>query len=302
MTAKIVVVGSFNMDLTSYMERLPRLGETIHGRHFQTGPGGKGSNQAIAAARLNADVTFVGRIGTDIFGDSAVAQWEKDGINTRYVLRDAEVPTGVAPIWVEDSTGRNAIVIASGANLKLTPEDVDASAEAVARADVLVTQLEISLDSAAYALKLAKQSGVRTILNPAPAAALPDDIIALADIITPNETELEVLSRLSGSDVESAARLLLKRDDQVIIVTLGEQGAQVVTKTGSVRIPAFPVQAVDTTGAGDCFTGALAVALAEAQPMNEAVRFANAAAALCVTKPGTAASMPTRAEVEALRK
>ncbi|MBW4436960.1 MAG: ribokinase [Pleurocapsa minor GSE-CHR-MK-17-07R] len=302
MTAKIVVVGSFNMDLTSYMERLPRLGETIHGRHFQTGPGGKGSNQAIAAARLNADVTFVGRIGTDIFGDSAVAQWGKDGINTRYVLRDAEVPTGVAPIWVEDSTGRNAIVIASGANLKLTPEDVEASAEAVARADVLVTQLEISLDSAAYALKLAKQSGVRTILNPAPAAALPDDIIALADIITPNETELEVLSRLSGSDVESAARMLLKRDDQVIIVTLGEQGAQVVTKTGSVQIPAFPVQAVDTTGAGDCFTGALAVALAEAQPMNEAVRFANAAAALCVTKPGTAASMPTRAEVEALRK
>jgi ribokinase len=302
MTAKIVVVGSFNMDLTSYMERLPRLGETIHGRHFQTGPGGKGSNQAIAAARLNADVTFVGRIGTDIFGDSAVAQWEKDGINTRYVLRDAELPTGVAPIWVEDATGKNAIVIASGANLALTPQDVESAAEAVARADVLVTQLEISLDTAAYALKLGKQSGLRTILNPAPAAALPDDIIALADIITPNETELEVLSRISGGEVESAARTLMKRDDQTIIVTLGERGAQVITRTASMLIPAFPVQAVDTTGAGDCFTGALAVALAEEKPINEAVRLANAAAALCVTKPGTAASMPTRAEVDALAR
>ncbi len=300
MTAKIVVVGSFNMDLTSYMPRLPRPGETLHGTSFQTGPGGKGSNQAVAAARLGADVTFVGRVGTDIFADNAFQIWNSENINTRYVIRDPENPTGVAPIWVEETTGQNAIVVILGANSALSRQDIDNAAEAIARADILITQLETDIDAAAYALKLAKQSNVRTILNPAPAAALSDEILANADILTPNETELEVLSRMALDDIDSAARSLIRRDDQIVIVTLGEGGAQIVTAKNSINIPAIQVQPVDTTGAGDCFTGALAVALGEERVLSEAVRFANTAAGICVTRPGTARSMPSRDEVNAL--
>jgi ribokinase len=304
MGAKIVIVGSFNMDLTAYMARLPRTGETVHGRWFVTGPGGKGSNQAVAAARLNADVTFVGRVGQDMFGDQAVAIWDSEGINTRYVVRDTERATGVAPIWVDETTGDNSIVVVLGANLALNREDIDNAAEAIARADILITQLEIDLDSAAYALKLAKQSGVRTILNPAPAAALSEEILANADFITPNETELETLARqsLSGSSVEVAAQTLITRDDQTVIVTLGGQGAHIVSRKISHVVPAFPVNVVDTTGAGDAFSAGLAVALAEGLDSVEAARFANATAGLCATRHGTAPSMPQREAVEALLK
>jgi len=300
MTAKIVVVGSFNMDLTSYMPRLPRPGETLHGTRFQTGPGGKGSNQAVAAARLGADVTFVGRVGTDIFADNAFQIWNSENINTRYVIRDPENPTGVAPIWVEESTAQNAIVVILGANAALTRQDIDNAAEAIARADILVAQLETDLDATGYALRLAKQSNVRTILNPAPAAALSDEMIANADILTPNETELEVLSRQSLDNIDGAARSLIRRDDQIVIVTLGAGGAQIITGRNSTNVPAIQVQPVDTTGAGDAFTGALAVALGEGQDLSEAARFANTAAGICVTRHGTAPSMPSRAEVDAL--
>jgi ribokinase len=300
MTAKIVVAGSFNMDLTSYMVRMPRPGETLSGERFVTGPGGKGSNQAVAAARLAADVTFVGRVGNDTFGDQAIALWTREAINTQYVIRDADASTGVAPIWVETTSGQNAIVVVLGANLALSREDVDAAAEAIARADLLVTQLEINLETAAYALRLARQSGVRTILNPAPAAPISQEMLLSADFITPNETELEVLSRASLDDLDAAARTLIRRDDQTVIVTLGEAGARIVTATDSQHVDGFRVQALDTTGAGDCFTGALAVALGEQQPLAEAVRFACAAAALCVTRHGTAPAMPTRDEVLAL--
>lgn len=300
MTAKIVVVGSFNMDLTSYMPRMPRPGETLHGTRFQTGPGGKGSNQAVAAARLGADVTFVGRVGTDIFADNAFQVWNSENINTRYVIRDPENPTGVAPIWVEETTGQNAIVVILGANKVLSRQDIDSAAEAIARADILIAQLETDIDATAYALKLAKQSNVRTILNPAPAATLPDEMIANADILTPNETELEVLSRRTLDDIDAAARSLIRRDDQTIVVTLGAGGAQIVTSKNSINKPAIEVQPVDTTGAGDCFTGALAVALGEGKTLDEAVQFANTAAGICVTRPGTAPSMPSRQEVDAL--
>ncbi|MBE2183819.1 MAG: ribokinase [Anaerolineae bacterium] len=300
MTAKIVVVGSFNMDLTSYMPRMPRPGETLHGTRFQTGPGGKGSNQAVAAARLGADVTFVGRVGTDIFADNAFQIWNSENINTRYVIRDPENPTGVAPIWVEETTGQNAIVVILGANKVLSRQDIDSAAEAIARADILIAQLETDIDATAYALKLAKQSNVRTILNPAPAATLPDEMIANADILTPNETELEVLSRRTLDDIDAAARSLIRRDDQTVVVTLGAGGAQIVTSKNSINKPAIEVQPVDTTGAGDCFTGALAVALGEGKTLEEAVRFANTAAGICVTRPGTATSMPSRQEVDVL--
>jgi len=299
MKARIVVVGSFNTDLTAYMERMPRPGETVHGRKFVIGPGGKGSNQAIAAARLGAEVIFVGRVGQDVFSEIALRTWEQEGINTRFVVRDAENSTGVAPIFVDDS-GENSIVVILGANLAVSTMDVDAAADVIAQADIVVTQLEITDDTTAYALKVARERGIRTILNPAPAGHVSRDLLALADFITPNETELEGLAGTSGAQVEDAARSLISRDDQNVIVTLGAQGACWVHRAGASIIPAFKVDVVDTTGAGDAFNGGLAVALAEGKGLQDAIAFANATAALCVTRPGTAPSMPQRSEVEAL--
>lgn len=295
MTAKIVVVGSFNMDLTTYMERLPKPGETVHGRRFVTGPGGKGSNQAVAAARLGADVTFVGRVGRDSFGDTALKTWDEEGINTDYVVRDADNATGVAPIFVEDS-GENAIVVALGANLALSPADVDAACEAIARADVLVVQLEIDLGTVTHALKAARQQSVRTILNPAPAATLSAGTLALADYLTPNETELQTLFGSVPDDL----RQLVKHEHQTLIMTAGARGALWATQKDSGEVPTYPVEVVDTTGAGDAFNAGLAVALAEGKELEDAIAFANATAALCVTRPGTAPSMPSRDEVDAL--
>jgi ribokinase len=300
MPAKIVIVGSFNTDLTTYMARLPRAGETVNGRKFVIGPGGKGSNQAVAAARLGAQVTFVGRIGQDAFGKIALDIWQKEGINTTYVAQDATEATGVAPILVEDASGENMIVVALGANLKLTPADIDAAADVIADADVLITQLEIDYGTAAYALKVAKDKGVTTILNPAPAGVLPRETLALADYITPNETELQSLSGQSDANVEAAAKSLLTTGSQCVVVTMGAEGARWVRQDSSGAIPTFKVDVVDTTGAGDAFNGGLAVALAEGRGLQAAIAFANATAALCVTRPGTAPSMPQRGEVDAL--
>ncbi len=299
MAAKIVIVGSFNTDLTTYMERMPRPGETVHGRKFVTGPGGKGSNQAVAAARLGAEVTFVGRIGQDVFTPLALNIWQQEGINTDYVIQDPEHSTGVAPIFVDD-TGENSIVVVLGANLAVSKADVDAAAEAIAQADILLTQLEIDYDAVGHALRVAKEHGVTTILNPAPAGHLPADVVALVDYITPNETELEVLSGMPASSVEEMARSLLTTDTQTIIMTMGAQGARYLRQDGTALVSSYQVDVVDTTGAGDAFNGGLAVALAEGKRLVDAVAFANATAALCVTKPGTAPSMPQRAEVEAL--
>lgn len=299
MTAKIVVVGSFNADLVSYMERMPRPGETVHGERFATGAGGKGSNQAVAAARLGADVTFIGRVGNDVFAELAYEIWDAEGVNRKFVKRDSEVATGVAPILV-DSSGENMIVVVLGANKRIQPSDIDAARERIAEADMLVVQLEVNLDIVPYALKTAKAYGVTTILNPAPAAAISAETIQLADYLTPNETELETLSGGPIDDVEGAARALLTRDDQTAVVTLGAEGARIVTPEDSVNAPTFAVDAVDTTGAGDTFNAALAVGLSEGMALSDAVRFANAAAALCVTKPGAADSAPYRADVDAL--
>ena len=299
MRAKVVVVGSFNADLTSYMQRMPRPGETVHGDTFVTGAGGKGSNQAVAAARLGADVTFIGRVGADVFANLAYEIWDAEGVNRDYVGRDSEHATGVAPIMV-DSSGENMIVVVLGANNRVQKSDIDAARERIAAADVLVAQLEINTDMVAYALGTAKALGITTILNPAPAAAIPPETIALADYLTPNETELETLSGGAVTDVESAARGLLTRPDQTAVVTLGAQGAQIVTRESSNLVGTFKVDVVDTTGAGDAFNGGLAVALAEGLALEDAVRFANAAAALSVTKPGAAPSTPYRADVDTL--
>jgi ribokinase len=299
MVAKIVVIGSFNTDLTAYMERTPAAGETVMGYRFVTGPGGKGSNQAVAAARLGADVTFVGRVGNDAFGEIGIKMWEAEGINTQFVGRDPANSTGVAPIWVDD-TGENRIVVVSGANMAVGHADVDAASSAITQADVLLVQLEIPLETSQYALQIARQHGVRTILNPAPAAKLPADMLILADYVTPNETELAILTG-RAFDAENGASFLAHAE-QTLVITMGAQGAQWIRKDGGKLIPTFPVDVVDTTGAGDAFNGGLAVALAEGKAIEEAITFANATAALSVTRLGTAPSMPTRTEVEALLK
>lgn len=301
MTPKIVVVGSFNTDLTAYTERMPKPGETVIGQKFVTGPGGKGSNQAVAAARLGAEVTFIGRIGQDVFAEIGLGLWKQEGINTDFVIRDPENATGVAPIWV-DHSGENMIVVVPGANLAVSLKDIDAAADVIAQADVVISQLEINFDALTHALQVARKHGIRTILNPAPAASISRDLVALADYLTPNETELEVLAGQAGSNIEAAARYLMTTDAQTVVVTLGAQGARWVNKSDTGVIPTFPVEVVDTTGAGDAFNGGFAVALAEGKNLEDAVRFGNATAALSVTKPGTAPSMPNRDQVEALLK
>ena len=299
MAARIVVVGSFNTDLVSYVGRMPRPGETVHGDSFMTGAGGKGSNQAVSAARLGAEVTFIGRLGKDVFANLAYELWDAEGINSDYVVQDEESATGVAPIFV-DSAGENMIVVVLGANSRVKSSDIDAARERIAAADVLVVQLEINTDMVTYALQVAKEVGITTILNPAPAAPIARETIQLADYLTPNETELESLSGGPVSDVAAAARSLMTREEQTVVVTMGAQGAQVVSRDQTDLLPTFKVDVVDTTGAGDAFNAALAVGLAEGKSLEEAVRFANATAALCVTKAGAADSTPHRADVDAL--
>lgn len=299
MTAKIVVVGSFNADLVSYLERMPRPGETVPGERFATGAGGKGSNQAVAAARLGADVAFIGRVGNDVFAELAYEIWDAEGIDRHFVKRDSDVATGVAAILV-DSSGENMIVVVLGANLRLHESDIDAARAVIAEADMLLIQREVNLDIVPYALRTAKEIGVATILNPAPADGAARESIELADYLTPNEIELQTLSGGEFDDVVAAARSLLTSADQTAVVTLGAQGARIVTLDDTKLIPTFAVDAVDTTGAGDTFNAALAVGLSEGLALPEAVRFANASAALCVTKPGAADSAPRREDVDGL--
>jgi len=300
MVAKIVVVGSFNVDLTSYLERIPVPGETVTGDRFVTGPGGKGSNQAVAAARMGAEVTFIGRIGQDVFAPIALDMWKAENINTDYVVQDPNHSTGVAPIAVENS-GENSIIVILGANLAIEKADIDKAAEVIAAADVLITQFETSDEIVQYAMQTARDKGVKTILNPAPARSVPQEIVALADYITPNETELATLAGMSvDDDVIEMGRSLLVTDEQTVVATLGSAGARYITKDTSELIPTFKVDVVDTTGAGDAFNGGFAVALAESKNLEDAIRFGNATAALSVTKTGTAPSMPQRETVDTL--
>lgn len=299
MPAKIVVVGSFNADLVMYMPRLPQIGETVSGHRFTTGPGGKGSNQAVAAARLGAAVTFIGRVGRDSFAEVGLKLWEAEGISTRCVVRDPQLNTGIASIFVDDE-GENVIALALGANMALSREDLDAVEEVIAQADALITQLEIPPETAAYALQLAKKHNVTTILNPAPAAPLPLQTLSLADYIIPNESELEILCDRRSGSIERDAESLIAMPDQTVIVTMGAWGAIWVRKNAHGHITAFPVEAVDTVGGGDAFNAGLAVAVAEGLPLREALLFANAAAALSVTQKGAAESMPPREEVDKL--
>lgn len=302
--ARIVVVGSFNMDLVVRIPVIPQPGETLLGGVFATFPGGKGSNQAVAAARLGGEVKLVGRVGADAFGEQLLNMARSEGIDTRGVGVDPQVATGVALIQV-DAQGQNSIAVASGANFTLTAGQVRAAFEQLGAFDLLVMPLETPLDTIVTAAKLAHAAGARVILNPAPAQRLPPELLENVDLLIPNEHEAAFLTGIeihSQQDARQAAAALLRSGPRGVIITLGSRGAVLATaaqpESTFTAVPAFHVQPVDTTAAGDGFVGAFAVALGEGQDLPAAARFASAAAAISVTRHGAQPSLPTRAEVE----
>jgi len=303
MAARIAILGIFVVDATFRTPRLPRMGETVIGESVALSPGGKGSNQAVAAARLGAAVQFISRIGRDSFADMGLAAWAEAGVEP-LVARSDTAATGAAAVLVEAASGENAIVVCTGAAAEISEADVDAAARAIRSAAVFMTQFEQPLPAAARALTIAREAGVATVLNPAPAADAPGDMLRLSDYVTPNEAEAEALTGLSVEDEEGARRAaatLRERGAGAAVITLGPRGALYDGPEGVVPVPAFDAgPVVETTGAGDAFNGAFAVALAEGRDPVAAVRFGCAAAGISVTRPGTARSMPERAEVEAL--
>jgi ribokinase len=302
MSTKIVVIGSSNTDMIVQVARIPRPGETILGGEFSTAAGGKGANQAVAAARAGGQVSFIARVGQDMFGQQALEGFAADQIDVQHVLRDPEAPSGVALIFVEQS-GENSIAVASGANAKLSPQDIANARHVVQAADMVVMQLETPLESVAAAADLASRSSVPVILNPAPAQSLPDDLLRNVSVLTPNESEAELLTGIPVDDtggVEAAVDALLARGSETVLLTLGARGVFVATSQTRELVPGFQVDPIDTTAAGDVFNGALAVALAEKRPLLEAARFANAAAALAVTQLGAQPSAPSRERIEAM--
>lgn len=303
MAGHIAILGVFVADTAYRADRAPKMGETILGNSFALGPGGKGSNQAVAAARAGGKTHFISKLGRDTFADLAFATWSEAGVIPAVTQTD-EGYTGAAYIFVEEATGNNAIIVCPGAAGRISPADIEAQAELIRSASVFVTQLEQPIDAAIRALEIAKEGGAVTILNTAPAAKLPPVIFPLCDYVTPNESEAEGITGIPVTDLASAkhaARAFLDLGVGTALITLGESGALLGTKYGSVHVPAFTAGPVlDTTGAGDAFNGGFAVALAEGLSPEDATRFGCATAAISVTRPGTAPSMPTRAEIDAL--
>ena len=301
--AQVVILGVFVADTAYRADRQPKMGETILGTNFVLGPGGKGSNQSVAAARLGGDVTFISKLGQDPFGDMAIETWKNAGVKTA-VKRVADTYTGAAYIFIENGTGNNAIIIAPGAAATISVTDIEENAALIRAAKVFVTQLEQPISAARRALQIARKAGVATILNPAPAASLEADIFGLCDYMTPNETEAEALTGLPVTNLvqaRQAADALIAKGVGTVIITLGEKGALIHGRQFSEPVPAISAgPVVETTGAGDAFNGAFAVGLAEGMTPLQAVRFGCATAGISVTRPGTAPSMPSRAEVEAL--
>ena len=301
--SQIVILGVFVADTAYRADRAPRIGETIMGNSFALGPGGKGSNQAVAAARVGGDVSFLSKLGRDTFADMALKTWAEAGVKPR-VQQSSDSYTGAAYIFIEESTGNNAIIICPGVASTISAADIDAERALIEGAKVFMTQLEQPLPAALRALQIARAAGVTTILNPAPAAALSDEMLALCDFVTPNETEVEALTGVPVASLEDAARAaeaLLARGVGTAIITLGERGAYFHSPTHRQLVPAFKAGAVvETTGAGDAFNGGFAAALAHGLDPVQAVIYGSAVAGISVTRPGTAPSMPSRAEVEAL--
>jgi ribokinase len=297
----VVVIGSSNMDMVVRCGELPVPGQTILGDSFVMNPGGKGANQAVAAAKMGAKTQLIARLGHDVFAEASEKSYAEAGLGTDYLVRDPAAASGVALIFV-DEQGENEIVVAPGANRLLTPADVDAAADVIAGAKVMILQLEIPMETVRHAARIAVENKTRVVLNPAPARVLPADLLQNTDIIIANETEILVLTGAADVGIHTAStacRPLLDAGVESVITTLGKDGAVITSGSGASRVPGFAVRAIDTTSAGDTFTGALACALAEGQDLESAVLFANAAAALSATKEGAQISMPTRAEVDA---
>jgi ribokinase len=298
--SRIIVIGSSNTDMVIKTEKLPSPGETILGGIFLMNPGGKGANQAVAAARLGGKVTFITKRGNDLFGNQAVGLLMREGIDTQYIVKDPDLPSGVALITV-DSAGENSIVVAPGSNGNLSEEDIPPMIFETSKFEILLLQLEIPINTVEYSADKASEHGIKVILNPAPACKLSDKLLGKIWLITPNETEAEALTGVTITDIPSAERaalLIQERGVKNVIITLGETGAYVKSDSYSGLIPGIKVDPVDTTAAGDVFNGALAVAISDGKGLADAVIFANKAASISVTRMGAQASAPYRNEIK----
>ncbi len=300
MSKKIVVIGSCNTDMVINMDRLPLPGETLLGGRFFMNSGGKGANQAVAAARLGGKITFIAKVGNDPFGIRSIDQYKAEGIGTKHVLIDKEHPSGVALILV-DAHGENSIAVASGANANLTPQDVDEARAVIEEGDIVLMQLETPIETVERAALIGKQMGKKVILNPAPAQSLSSSLLGCLYMLIANETEAEFISGIQIVDMDSVARaadIICSKGVENVVITLGSKGAFVKERGAYHQVPALKVKAVDATAAGDTFCGAICVALAEGKSITEAVEFANRAAAVSVTRMGAQSSLPYRREVE----
>jgi ribokinase len=299
-SSKIVVVGSSNTDMIIQIDKIPAPGETVIGGKFSSAAGGKGANQAVAAARAGGNVSFVARVGDDMFGEQAIAGFKKDNIDVKDVLTDTDEPSGVALIFV-DKYGENSIAVASGANANLSVADVEKAKNVISSADVVLMQLETPVETIRAAAKIAKINNRKVILNPAPAQKLSDELLSMLDVLTPNESEAEILTGIKVTDIESAktaGKKLLDKGLKTVIITLGSKGALLVTNTEIELVPGYKVKAVDATAAGDTFNGILAVGISEGKEIKDAIKLANAGAALSVTKLGAQPSAPDREAIE----
>jgi ribokinase len=298
---KITVMGSFVVDLTARTPHLPVTGETVKGSSFKTGPGGKGSNQGVAAQRAGADVTMITKVGKDAFGKIALDNFKNEKIDTRYIFEDENHETGAALIMVDETTGENKILVVLGACEHITDNDIETARYSLENTELFLTQLETNIDAVEKAIEIAYKKGVKIVLNPAPVQPISDELLKKIDILIPNEIEASILTGIkinNNSDIKRAADVFLQKGVKNVIITLGSSGVYARTKEKEMFIPAVPVKVVETTGAGDAFNGGFVTSLAEGKDFFEAVKFGNIAGALSVTKLGTAPAMPYRDEIE----
>lgn len=296
---KVCVIGSLNMDMVINAPRIPRMGETLHGRGFMTAPGGKGANQAVAASRLGADVLMMGCVGDDIFGNSLLKNLKENGVNISNIEKVKCVPTGIAVIVLKD--GDNFIILDSGANYSVTPQWINGVEPVIRESEILLLQLEIPLEAVREAIKVARRNGVRVLLNPAPAYSLDDELLSMVDILTPNESECAIIAGIDVNSIEDAKKgieYFLQKGVSQAVVTLGSRGVVYNSGNSIVHKPVPSVKVVDTTAAGDSFSGALAVALTNGMSIDEAIDFANTVGTLTVMKSGAQTSLPTLSEVK----